>query len=188
MISFRQASKEDYGNIATLHATNWQQNYRKCFSDYFLDYEVHLDRQIVWKERCLNPSANQYILLAEEERMLLGFCCAYVDESPLYGSYLDNLHVSAMANGKGLGTLLMQGLINEITTRAGMDKMYLWVLDSNDAAINFYDKLKGRRAETLKADDIGDIEFWKIRYVWDDLVKLKEVVNAKLQQYEHRRI
>ncbi|MFT6995769.1 MAG: ribosomal protein S18 acetylase RimI-like enzyme [Maribacter sp.] len=188
MISFRQASKEDYGNIATLQATNWQQNYRGCFSDHFLDYEVLPDRLAIWKERCLNPSVNQYILLVEEDGILLGFCCAYVNESLLYGTYLDNLHVSTIANGKGLGTLLMQRLINEITTRAGMDKMYLWVLDSNDTAINFYDKLKGRRAETVKADDIGDIEFWKIRYVWDDLIKLKEVVKAKLQQYEHRRI
>ena len=66
--------------------------------------------------------------------------------------------------------------------------MYLRVLDSTDAAINCYDKLKGRRAKTLKADAIGDIEFWRIRCVWDDLIKLKEVVNAKLQPYEHRRI
>jgi ribosomal protein S18 acetylase RimI-like enzyme len=104
---------------------------------------------------------NQYVLLVEEDGILLGFCCAYVNESLLYDTYLDNLHVSAIPNGKGLGTLLMQGLINEISTRAGMDKMYLWVLDSNDAAINFYDKLKGIRAETLKQMILGILNFGK---------------------------
>jgi ribosomal protein S18 acetylase RimI-like enzyme len=188
MISFRQGCKEDYGNIATLHATNWQQNYRGCFSDHFLDYEVLPERLAIWKERCLNPPEKQNIIIAEEDGALLGFCCAYVNESLRYGTYLDNLHVSSKASGRGLGTLLMKRLVHEIGSRFGSDTLYLWVLDSNDAAINFYDKLKGRREKPIKANDIGDTEFWKIRYVWDSLAQLEECVNAKLQQYEHRRI
>lgn len=41
---------------------------------------MHLDGLIVWKERYLNLSVNQYILIAEEDGILLGFCCAYVNE------------------------------------------------------------------------------------------------------------
>lgn len=188
MISFRNACIEDHARIAALHAQSWQQNYRGTFSDNFLNAEVHRERLAVWEERLLLPSENQYVVLAEEDGMLLGFCCAYMDESNRYGSYLDNLHVSSKANGRGLGTLLMQKLAEEINRRHGMDKLYLWVLDTNEAAIDFYERLKGRREATIKADDIGDTEFWKVRYVWDSLRILEERINTKLEQYERRRI
>lgn len=180
MVTFRAADRGDYKNIAALHSKSWQQNYRGTFSDNFLNEEVHRERLAVWKERFLVPSENQYVVLAEEDGLVLGFCCAYIDESESYGNYLDNLHVSSKAKGRGLGTLLVQKLIEEIKGRNGMDKLYLWVLDSNEVAIDFYDKLKGRREETIKADDIGDAEFWKIRYVWDNLVTIEELINNKL--------
>lgn len=188
MVRFRVADRSDYKKIAELHAKSWQQNYRGTFSDNFLNEEVHRERLAVWEERFLLPSENQYVLLVEEDGMLLGFCCAYIDENDSYGSYLDNLHVSSKANGRGLGTLLMQKLAEEINRRHGMDKLYLWVLDTNEAAIDFYERLKGRREETIKADDIGDTEFWKVRYVWDSLRILEERINTKLEQYERRRI
>lgn len=188
MVTFRVADRSDYKKIAELHAKSWQQNYRGTFSDNFLNEEVHRERLAVWEERFLLPSENQYVLLVEEDGMLLGFCCAYIDENDSYGSYLDNLHVSSKANGRGLGTLLMQKLAEEINRRHGMDKLYLWVLATNEAAIDFYERLKGRREATIKADDIGDTEFWKVRYVWDSLRILEERINTKLEQYERRRI
>jgi ribosomal protein S18 acetylase RimI-like enzyme len=188
MVSFREAHKSDYKNIAHLHAKSWQENYRGVFSDHFLDVEVLPERRAVWKERCLRPQENQYIVISEEDGILIGFCCAYIDESNRYGSYLDNLHVSTKANGKGLGTMLMQSLVREIRSRSTLDALYLWVLDSNHIAINFYDKLSGQAQAPIKANDIGDKEFWKIRYVWDSLQELEKCINTKLENYEHRRI
>lgn len=188
MICFRTPVEGDYRKIAELHANSWQENYRGTFSDDFLDNKVHRERLAVWKERFLHPSEHQYIVLAEEEGTLLGFCCAYIDQSTHYGTYLDNLHVSAKAKRRGLGTVLIQKLIQEIKQRNETDKLYLWVLDTNEEAINFYDTLKGRREEPIKADDIGDAEFWKIRYVWDSLRILEECILTKLERYERRRI
>ena len=186
MISFRASETLDYRDIAKLHAVSWQENYRGVFSDYFLDVEVLPERLSVWKERCLFPTENQFIVLAEEDGELLGFCCAYFNESVDYGTYLDNLHVSSEATVRGLGTYLMQRLVTEIKSRNVSDKMYLWVIKGNDTAIDFYDKLKGSAEEAVKANDIGDAEFWKIRYVWDSLIALEEHINTKLHQYERR--
>lgn len=186
MISFRASGIQDYKDIAKLHAESWQQNYRGSFSAHFLDHEVHQERLAVWKARCLFPTENQFVVLAEEDGELLGFCCAYFNESVDYGTYLDNLHVSSEAKGRGLGTFLMQRLLNEIKSHNVSDKMYLWVMKGNDTAIDFYDKLKGSTEEPVKADDIGDTEFWKIRYVWDSLIALEEHINTKLHQYERR--
>jgi ribosomal protein S18 acetylase RimI-like enzyme len=188
MVRFREASKSDYKNIAALHTISWQQNYRGTFTDYYLDATVIPERLAVWKGRLSHPSENQCVVLAEEDGVLLGFGCAYVDKDDLYGSYLDNLHVSNKANAKGLGTLLMQWLVKEIRARKGVDSMYLWVLENNKVAIDFYEKLKGRSEKPIQSDDIGDRTFWQIRYVWDSLERLEECIDAKLERYEHRRI
>jgi|AntAceMinimDraft_5_1070358.scaffolds.fasta_scaffold00125_31 ribosomal protein S18 acetylase RimI-like enzyme len=160
MVSFREAGTTDYENIARLHATRWQENYRGSFSDHFLDVEVLPERLAVWKERCFHSPENRYIVLAEEDGMLLAFCCAYVNKDAIYSTYLDNLHVSVKANGKGLGTLLMHRLINEIRTRNGASNMYIWVLQNNKVAIDFYDKLKGSSEKPTLSDDIGERTFW----------------------------
>lgn len=188
MVSFRKAVQTDYENIARLHATSWQQNYRGTFSDHFLDVTVLPERLAVWKTRCAYPSENQCILLAEEEGLLLGFCCAYINQSPQYGTYLDNLHVSDKAKGKGLGTLLILNLSKEIKARNGVHSMYLWVLENNKGAIDFYNKLNGRGGIPVQSNGIGDRPFWQIRYVWDNLDALEETINTKIAQYEHRRI
>lgn len=188
MVSFREANKTDYRNIAQLHTASWQQNYRGSFSAHYLDVALLPERLAVWKERCEHPSENQCIVLAEEDGVLLGFYCAYVDKDDLYGSYLDNLHVSDKANAKGLGTLLMQYLIKEIKARNGADSMYLWVLENNKVAIDFYEKLKGRSEKPIQSDDIGDRTFWQIRYVWDSLEELEQRISTKIADYEHRRI
>jgi len=183
MIVFRQAHKEDALKIAQLHAINWQQNYRGIFSNHFLDNEVVSDRLAVWKERCVNPPDNQHIILAEEGDVLLGFSCTYFNADILYGAYLDNLHVSAKAMGRGIGSKLMGRLANEIINRNG-NEFYLWVLEKNMAAISFYDNLKGERVESVEASDIGDVKFVKTRYAWKNLKELQSLVNSKLNRYE----
>ena len=181
---FRQANKTDAARIAQLHAVNWQQNYRGSFSDYYLDHEVHADRLAVWQERLRSAAENQYIVLAEEQGDLLGFCCAYFNEHQHYGTYLDNLHVSEKASGKGIASRLIQDLVQEISNRNNHE-FYLWVLENNQSAISFYDNLKGQPIEAVEANDIGDAIFIKIRYVWKNLHDLQLLINAKLKGHEH---
>jgi ribosomal protein S18 acetylase RimI-like enzyme len=177
MVVFKQATSNDAERIAKLHALSWQQNYRQAFSAHFLDNEVVNDRLTVWKVRFEHPKENQYILIAEENGAMLGFLCAYFEENPNYGTYLDNLHVGPEAKGKGVGTQLMAKLSETILERNYTHGFYLWVLDTNYAAITFYDRVGGERLESVEANDIGDQVFSKTRYVWknmDDFLKLVE--------------
>lgn len=185
---FRQAKIQDAQNIAQLHTTSWQQNYRNVFSDQFLDTEVAADRLRVWEERCKEPAENQYIMLAEEKGKLLGFCCAYLNEDFSYGTYLDNLHVSSKAKGKGIGSKLIQNLVAKILDSKCPNGFYLWVLKQNTEAIRFYDQLKGAPVEHVIANDIGDVEFVKIRYVWEDMKKLHSLIYDKSKGYERRSV
>lgn len=179
MVVLRRATETDAECIAQLHALSWQQNYREAFSAHFLDKEVLHDRRTVWKERFEHPTENQYILIAEENGDLLGFLCAYFEENPDYGTYLDNLHVSPGAKGKGIGTQLMANLAETLLEKNHRKGFYLWVLDTNYPAITFYDRVGGERFESVEADDIGDQIFSKTRYVWKDMEGFLKLVEGK---------
>jgi len=184
MLIFRKATHKDIHTIAALHTISWQENYRGAFSDYYLDNEVLPNRIKVWQERLQNPSENQHVIIAEENGKLLGFVCAYFNEDNTYGTYLDNLHVGAKAKGKGIGSKLMEKLVEEVIKCNGKS-MYLWVLEDNNDAITFYTNLNGKSIDKVLADDIGDADFIKIRYVWTDVLELKNFITAKIVTREH---
>ncbi|TVZ16627.1 GNAT family N-acetyltransferase [Maribacter sp. MAR_2009_72] len=176
---FRNAVDTDARAIANLHALSWQKHYRQSFSAYFLDVEVFDERIRVWQKRFQNPKNTQHILLAEEKDRLLGFICSHFDEHPVYGTYLDNLHVNSQEKGKGIGTQLMCKLAEEILLGKYSHGFYLWVLTTNKPAISFYERLGGKVMDTVKADDIGDTIFYKTRYVWSNMQDFLNLARLK---------
>jgi len=77
MIRYREATYEDAITIATLHAESWRVTYRGSYRDEYLDGPVFQDGIDVWERRLSTPSANQFVVLAEEEDLVVGFACAY---------------------------------------------------------------------------------------------------------------
>ena len=176
---FRKATSVDVVQIATLHSVSWQQNYRTSFSDDFLDNLAYDNRLNEWKKRFQNPSDDQFVVIAEEDGEFLGFMCAYFNHDAQYGTLLDNLHVSLNTQGKGVGTKLMAALAEEILRCKSANGFYLWVLDTNTAAISYYEKIGGVAIETLESNDIGDKTFMKIRYYWKDASRFLDNAKAK---------
>ena len=160
---------DDSMAIASLHAQSWQENYRGVFSDRFLNHVLIDDRLKIWTKRVNAPSSNQYILLAKQGNVLAGFLCAYMNDHPVYGPLLDNLHVATQYKGLGLGRHLMTMLARKIDNGENYNGMYLWVLEQNQEAIQFYERLGGSLVETVEGNDIGDRPFLKRRYHWKQL-------------------
>lgn len=166
MVVYREAAPSDTEGIASLHVTSWQQNYRGAFSDAFLDAEAILERRLVWEGRLKNVDVQQFIRVAEEDGNIVGFVCAYFDHSPEYGTLLDNLHVASEMKGKGIGTNLMALVAKEVQNRCPQKGLYLWVLEQNKKAHDFYSRLNGEKIETVSGNDIGDRPILKTRYFW----------------------
>lgn len=118
-------------------------------------------------------------MIAEEKGELLGFLCCFFEESTSYGTYLDNLHVSTKAKGKGIGTRLTAKMAEEILDNNYKNGFYLWVLNTNVQAIGFYNSIGGISLESVEADDIGDRVFLKTRYVWRDMNEFLNLVGSK---------
>jgi len=164
------AHLSDWEVIARLHAQSWQQHYRGSFSDHYLNQEVLADRRTVWEQRLKNPAANQHVVLAKEAGILYGFVCVYFDESPEWGSLLDNIHVDHQFAGQGIGKALMQKAASTLLEQADSKSMYLLVLEKNVPAHRFYERLGGVAYDPVLMDTPGDGAPAKvIRFYWEDV-------------------
>jgi len=171
-IKTRMAVAADAVAIANLHAQSWRIAYRGMLSDEFLDKHVVGERTALWQERFRVPAANQYVLVAEVDGAMTGFACAYGGEDQEWGSFLDNLHVTPERKREGIGSTLMQDVARWSLKSWPQCGMYLWVLESNMPAIQFYEKLGGRLAGEGKWNPPDGGAYRKLRYAWDDLGEL----------------
>lgn len=167
MITYRKAVYEDYKAIGLLHARSWQLHYRGSFSDEYLNQKAEADRLSIWKKRLEYPSNNQFILVALFEGRVCGFVCTYLDKDPVWGAFLDNLHVSFELKGKGIGKALMAQSAARVLEQNPTSKLYLYVLEKNYDAMRFYERIGGIKKDktTEKNPGGGYAKVW--RYVWD---------------------
>src|SRR5205823_1799412 len=99
---------------------------------------------------------------------IVGFVHTVLDEDPVWGALLDNLHVAAARTGTGAGTQLMARAAAAVLTRAQRRRLYLWVLEQNAAAQAFYEARGGKPAGRKVSLAPGGGSIMALRYVWED--------------------
>jgi ribosomal protein S18 acetylase RimI-like enzyme len=172
VIKLRQAQFSDYRAIAKLHADNWKQTYRGILSDNYLDTEADIDLLNTWHRRLSEPEENQIITVAVLNKDIVGFCCTILNDDPLFGSLIDNLHVSTAMQKAGIGKMLIKDAAEAIIEKALTRKMYLWVYEANINARRAYERLGGTNLETiLKRGNDGTVVS-TCRYTWGDVAKI----------------
>ena len=137
-MNFREAVISDAKAIAALHAASWQSTYANVLQKVYLRDVVPMERRAVWEERLLAPRPNQRVLVAVEADQVIGFVCAFIDEHPTLGSYLENLHVASQVRGGGIGTQLIRTAASICSMQAQSKKLYLSVNQDNVRAQRFY--------------------------------------------------
>ncbi len=172
MLTYREATLADAKAIARLHAQSWQQHFRGILRDEYLARTVHEDRQSIWAERLQHPSAKQHVILALDQGEPCGFACTYALHDPQWGALLDNLHVLADWQGRGIGQALMRQSAQWVQQQPSPEGLYLWVFEANVAASAFYERNGGVRQERIIVDNPGGGQAPVFRYVWPDLAVL----------------
>lgn len=168
-INYRPARISDYTAIAALHTENWRNTYRGILGDHYLDHLVEADRLETWQQRLTNAGLGQHVWLAEEEGRLVGFCCLILDEDPDFGTLIDNLHVSEIYRGKGIGGKLLREAARIVSEFARMKKMYLWVYESNLNAREAYKKMGAGNIDTIAKPNEEGVPKMICRYAWEEL-------------------
>ena len=167
MIKYRTAKPSDFQAVAQLHALSWQENYRGILTDEYLDEGVLPDRLAIWQKRFSEPASNQYIVVAEnEEGLLVGFGCVFMDDHADFGALVDNLHVRSSWKGHGIGRQLMKWMALRTLEHDPNSKIYLWVLEDNHGARAFYDRMGGVKHEVDFGEDPGGGTSYKWLYFW----------------------
>ncbi|HUU74156.1 MAG TPA: GNAT family N-acetyltransferase [Burkholderiales bacterium] len=168
----RLAVVADVAAIADLHAESWRVAYRGMLRDDYLDREIFSERLALWEQRFQACAPNQYVAVTEIDGKVVGFACAYGDEDARWGSFLDNLHVSPEFKRRGIGKALMQQVGAWSAKEHPACGMYLWVLESNSPAMQFYEKLGGVRSGKGKWNPPDGGSYTKFRYAWKSLAPL----------------
>jgi GNAT superfamily N-acetyltransferase len=150
----RLAGADDAEQIAALHADSWRRYYRGAYADSFLDGDVAADRRSVWSARLAAPT-NSETVLAEHDGRLAGFIHVVFDYDPGWGSLVDNLHVVHHQRRTGIGRNLLGCAARAVGERATGNAMYLWVLEQNTAAQQFYRACGATSVETATVPPPG---------------------------------
>ena len=173
MLNLREATEHDAAAIAKLHAESWRSAYRGMLSDEYLDNRVYLERATLWQRRFSEQVEKPFFaILAEIEVELVGFACAFPDEHPSYGAYLDNLHVMPQRTGQGIGRRLLAAVAERLVTDERNGGLYLWVIEQNAKARRFYCKAGGLEVgcDTLSMPDGSRVT--EVRCYWPSPARL----------------
>ena len=147
---------EDLEDIAALHAQSWRDHYRGVYSDAFLDGEAIADRFEVWGERLTRQSPDRFTAVAEFDRAVVGFAHVILDEHPLRGAVLQNLHIKTTRQRKGVGSRLVEESARTLLQRRAASGLHVWVREANTAAIAFYRALGGAPVDRTLGGPFAD--------------------------------
>lgn len=109
---------------------------------------------------------NEDIVLVAEEDFLVGFVAVWCRPVP----FIDNLHVRPSHRSNKIGSTLMKAAAQELIQK-GHQTAYLWVFESNEKAIRFYERLGGSRKEQA-AKNIFGYKVLSRKIEWDNLARI----------------
>ena len=165
----RRATAEDVDAIARLHADSWRRNYRGAYLDSYLDGDVVTDRIAVWAERITRPVVSSRTVVAECDGVFAGFVHTVFDDDPTWGALLDNLHVTHVMKGGGVGTVLVSESARSVLEQRTPSALYLWVLEQNEPAQAFYRARGGTESgRELRGPFPGGGTAFALRMAWPD--------------------
>ncbi|MBK0413136.1 MULTISPECIES: GNAT family N-acetyltransferase [Chromobacterium] len=163
----RAADAGDVERITALHVASWRQHYRGILPDEYLDLRAWDERLLVWRQR-FAAERPPWVRLALWQGEPVGFVCLLPDEAPERGVYLDNLHVQAGQQGRGIGRALMAAAATEALRVAPGRPLFLWAYQANRDGRAFYRALGGVESAPCEVDTAGGRRALALSYQWDD--------------------
>ena len=164
-MTIRSATLQDIKDIATIHVIAWQVVYKGLIPQSYLDNLSIAKREQNWSS-ILNNSKNQTIV-QEINGRVVGFANFgntrdkdknYNVTGEITSIYLDPEHWR-----KGLGAELFQFILSEMKNKE-FTEVTLWVLDTNQTACSFYQKMGFKPDGATKIDIREDFKLKEIRY------------------------
>lgn len=164
MASFRKCEAEDAGLISHINATSWRKSYRGIIAQHYLDRLP--DEYWVPSIRSWLQDGRFEGVLVYDGKHPVG-CCIYGrgrDESHDTWGEIVSLYMLPEASRKGLGGQLLAYCMDQMR-REGYTRFYLWAIDGNKAAEQFYEKHGFHVSTDSVSYSIGSAPVRDLRYV-----------------------
>ncbi|WP_067724716.1 GNAT family N-acetyltransferase [Oceanobacillus damuensis] len=162
----RKATMNDAYDIAKVHVDSWRTTYKGILPDDFLEQLSYEKRNKLWEKNL----DEQNVYVAEDaEGKIVGFSTGGIKKTSNYDKYAGELYAIYILEefqGKGVGKLLMQPIVQDMVA-SDINSMIVLVLEDNPSK-NFYENLGGRKIETLEVT-IAGVVVNELVYGWKDL-------------------
>ncbi|TDD64835.1 GNAT family N-acetyltransferase [Jiangella aurantiaca] len=166
---YELAGDGDAAAIAELHVRSWRSAYRGHVPDAFLDDGDLAGRQAGrWAGRFADRDGTITVVARDSGLAVAGFAHTVLDHDPRLGNFLDNLHVRPDLKRHGIGRRLLAETAVRLHDAGAPDRLYLEVIETNEAARGFYEALGGVETER-RTDRFGDQDVPILVYAWDSL-------------------
>lgn len=162
----RAASVEDAHAIADVHVASWQAAYAGQLPNRYLDGLSADNRTSTWVEvLSQEPPTAVFVIGADDHLMGFAAVGASRDDDAPSGQVGEVAAIYARdeAWGRGVGRQLMAKALQHLRA-TGFEDATLWVLDSNDRAIEFYEGGGWGADGATRQDTIGGQLVTEIRY------------------------
>ncbi|MFW9852014.1 MAG: GNAT family N-acetyltransferase [Candidatus Thorarchaeota archaeon] len=174
-MKIRKAKLTDIKDIAYVQVKSWKTTYPGLLPDKVIKSRTVESRTRklteFWQD--LETSTTRCVFVAEtNDGKIVGFVCGgkTFDKNLPYQGEVYSIYIIKEYQSKGLGTTLMKEAV-KFLVNLGFKTMIVWVLEGNEQASQFYEKLGGFLKER-KMHDYGGQEFPINGYVWDDISKI----------------
>ena len=170
----RPATITDIALITKVHTASWKSAYKNILSKEYLENEVENEKKAHWNQELSHPTSKyNFVLLAIERSVPVGFIGVYDVIDGSYDAFIDNLHIMPDQKGKGVGQKLMAAAAEKLDS-FNKKSVYLWVYNDNLPAFGFYEKLGGIIGDKSICIIHGK-EITQTRFYWNDFTSLKSI-------------
>lgn len=164
-MDIRPAQPADIREIGALYVANHRETYRGLLSPAYID-SLTEDYGIQKWSTYLLPEKNR-LWVARENGVFLGFAAATEDAELENTWYLDSLHVSPAARGKGAGTALLRA-VGRWALENGYAAMSVCIVRGNDRAGDLYRSLGAEHLKYFEDDFCGTVSQSE-KLIWHSL-------------------
>jgi len=135
----RRAVIDDVDQIAKIHVDSWAEAYKGLMPINYIESFTVERRTKLWTNIISRDLA--FVMVAEDNSGVIGFLCfgqpkGYENTN---NYELSSLYIAPSRYGCGVGSSLYKECKKELSLKKAQ-QVKLWVLDSNQRAINFYKK------------------------------------------------
>lgn len=165
IINITAATSSDIEKIAKIYVKNHTETYKGLLSDDYLESLTIDYAKEKWNSYLYAIGKKVWVAYNADE--FLGFAAGTVDKSLADTWYLDSLHITEKARGKGIGTALIKTMM-KYAFENGYSKMSVCIVKGNNSAGNLYKKLGAKHLLDFEDDFCGTVSHSE-KLIWDTL-------------------